>query len=246
MTMPCPKCNAPRQASHIRCVQCGLVFHKYEAQQRRLAQSHSPGESVPDSGVKARIRETARQLLVPAPVMEQWWMAYAVLWSVFVVWGFGYLLADIDELGRGNFMHNVNLPFHEAGHVIFGVLGSFIGSLGGTLGQLLMPIIAGIALLKSRADTFGASLCLWWFGENFLDIAPYMADARAGVLPLLGGNYGQSSPYGFHDWEYLLGETGLLAYDTALAAATMNTGRLIMVLSMVWGGYLVWLAWRRR
>ena len=92
------------------------------------------------------------------------------------------------------------------------VFGQFIGSLGGTLGQLLVPVICGIALLR-RHDTFGASVCLWWFGENFLDIAPYMADARAGELPLLGGNYGKSSPYGFHDWEFILGETGLLAWD---------------------------------
>ncbi len=51
-----------------------------------------------------------------------------------------------------------------------------------------------------------------------------------------------SSPYGFHDWEYLLGETGLLAYDQTLAAITQNLGRLIMLAAMVWGGYLLWRA----
>ena len=95
-------------------------------------------------------------------------------------------------------------------------------------------------------DTFGASVCLWWFGENFLDIAPYMADARAGELPLLGGNYGKSSPYGFHDWEFILGETGLLAWDKTLAALTLNSGRAIMVLAMVWGAWLLWRGWRRQ
>ena len=82
--------------------------------------------------------------------------------------------------------------------------------------------------------------------ENFLDIAPYMADARAGELPLLGGNYGKSSPYGFHDWEFILGETGLLAWDKTLAALTLNSGRAIMVLAMVWGAWLLWRGWRRQ
>ncbi|MEX1032735.1 MAG: hypothetical protein WDZ30_05200 [Cellvibrionaceae bacterium] len=167
--------------------------------------------------------------------------AYALLWAVFVVWGFNYMLEDIASLGTwSNFLHKVNLPFHEFGHLLFGIFGNFMGSLGGTLGQLLMPIVAGVALLRSRADTFGASLCLWWFGENFLDIAPYMADARAGELLLLGGNHGKFSPYGFHDWEFILGETGLLSYDTLLAAITLNLGRAIMLLAMAWGGYLLW------
>jgi len=37
------------------------------------------------------------------------------------------------------FMHLVNLPFHEAGHIIFKAFGRFIIFLGGCLGQLLMP-----------------------------------------------------------------------------------------------------------
>jgi hypothetical protein len=73
-----------------------------------------------------------------------------------------------------------------------------------------------------------------------------MADARAGELPLLGGNYGKSSPYGFHDWEFILGETGLLAWDKTLAALTLNSGRAIMVLAMVWGAWLLWRGWRRQ
>lgn len=173
--------------------------------------------------------------------MARYFAAYALLWGLFVVWGFSYVLEDIAALGTwSNFLHTVNLPFHEAGHLFFGVFGAFIGSLGGTLGQLIMPVVAGVALLRVSADTFGASLCLWWFGQNFLDVAPYIADARAGELLLLGGNYGKSSPYGFHDWEFILGETGLLAHDTLLAGISLNLGRIIMLLGMLWGGYLLW------
>jgi hypothetical protein len=87
---------------------------------------------------------------------------------------------------------------------------------------------------------------LWWFGQNFIDIAPYIADARAGELPLLGGNTGNTSPYGFHDWEFILGETGLLAYDTTFGAISLNCGRLLMLLAIGWGAFLLWRAWKER
>ena len=125
------------------------------------------------------------------------------------------------------------------GCLIFRPFGAFITSLGGTLGQLIMPSIClGVLLIKTR-DPFGASVALWWVGENFLDIAPYINDARAGQLPLLGGNFGHSSPYGFHDWEYLLTESGLLSYDPILAKAAFVSGSVIMLLSLLWGGLLL-------
>jgi hypothetical protein len=133
----------------------------------------------------------------------------------------------------------INLPFHEAGHIIFRPFGQFITSLGGTLGQLLMPLICMGTLLFKTRDPFGAAVTLWWFGENFLDIAPYMDDARAGDLPLIGGNFGHSSPYGFHDWEYLLTESNLIEYDHVLASIVFVIGIIIMLLSLVWAGFLL-------
>jgi hypothetical protein len=139
-----------------------------------------------------------------------------------------------------SFLHLINLPFHEAGHVFFRPLGAFMTSLGGTLGQLLMPLIALLVLLLKTRDPFGAAVALWWLGENFLDIAPYINDARAGQLPLIGGNYGHSSPYGFHDWEYILTETGLLHLDQQLAQASHTLGALIMLLALGWGAAVVY------
>ncbi|MBA1146877.1 zinc ribbon domain-containing protein [Ectothiorhodospiraceae bacterium WFHF3C12] len=241
--MECPKCGAARAAGQITCAGCGLVFHKYEqylARQAALASAADEGPSGPGQWLAVLWQD----LLRPTDSLRAHVWAHAGLWALLSVWGMSYIVQGIDSLGtHPGFLHSVNLPFHEFGHVLFGILGDFIGSLGGTLGQLLMPVICGVALLRTRGDTFGASVCLLWFGQNFLDIAPYMADARAGRLPLLGGNYGQSSPYGFHDWEFILGETGLLAYDTVLAAITLNAGRLVMLVAMAWGGYLLWRAW---
>lgn len=151
------------------------------------------------------------------------------------LWGGRLIVAPLAGDGAGeSLLHFVNLPFHEAGHLFFSPFGPFVTSLGGTLGQLLIPLLAlGTLLLKNR-DPFGAALCLWWFDENFLDIAPYINDASIGELPLLGGNTGGTSPYGFHDWEYLLTESGLLSYDHLFARISHLCGALLILLSLIW------------
>jgi hypothetical protein len=112
-------------------------------------------------------------------------------------------------------------------------------SLGGSLAQLLMPVVClAVFLIKTR-DTFAASFALWWTGENFMDLAPYINDARSLTLPLLGGNTGMTSPYGYHDWEFILKETGLIRCDHILAKMSHMIGAVIMICAIVWGGYLL-------
>jgi hypothetical protein len=170
---------------------------------------------------------------------QLWGWALGLL--VMIVWGGKLIFVNIaDNAAGSSLLHLVNLPFHEAGHVLFRPFGSFLTSLGGTLGQLLIPLICLLTLLLKNRDPFGAAVCLWWFGENFLDIAPYINDARSGELPLVGGNFGHSSPYGFHDWEYLLTESGLLRYDHALARASHLLGALLMLGAVCWVGGLLY------
>lgn len=169
----------------------------------------------------------------------------ALLYFVLLVWGLRLTASPVESNAVGrSVLHLVNLPFHEAGHVVFSPFGGFLHSLGGTLGQLLIPLIcAGTLLLRTR-DPFGAAVGLWWFGENFLDIAPYINDARALELPLLGGIDGASAPYGFHDWNYLLTESGLLFRDHELARACHLMGCVIMVFALVWAAALLYRAGR--
>jgi hypothetical protein len=184
-----------------------------------------------------------RALFLPAPVAHDPLASSvkAVLLAGLALWGLRLIGASVESNAAGaSVLHLVNLPFHEAGHIFFRPFGEFMASLGGTLGQLLMPLIATLVLLLRTRDPFGASVGLWWFGQNFLDIAPYINDARAGQLPLLGGNFGHSSPYGFHDWEYILTETGLLHLDHGLAQASHAFGSLIMLLALGWGAVLLY------
>jgi hypothetical protein len=57
-------------------------------------------------------------------------------------------------------MHNVDLVFHEAGHVVFRPFGRFMTILGGSLAQLLMPLIVMVAFVTTNRDNFGASIGL--------------------------------------------------------------------------------------
>jgi hypothetical protein len=138
-----------------------------------------------------------------------------------------------------SFFHLVNLPFHEAGHLFFQLFGRWMTSLGGTLGQLLIPLACLLVLLLKTRDPFGASVSLWWLGESFMDIAPYINDARSQELVLLGGVTGREADYGYHDWEFILNEVGLLHYDRTLAALAQVLGILLMLLSFAWAAYVL-------
>lgn len=142
------------------------------------------------------------------------------------------LLAMFFAQSREDFLpvlDHVNLAFHEAGHIFFGVFGTWTGFLGGTLGQLLMPLLAAVAFWK-RGETASFALVLVWFFENFVNIARYVADARAQQLPLVGG--------GQHDWFNLLLHWDLLQHDLAIA----NSLNAVAWLGM--SGVLLWLGWR--
>jgi hypothetical protein len=152
---------------------------------------------------------------------------------ILAIWGFMFIFSPIDgDYASKSFMHLVNLPFHEAGHVIFSVLGDFVRVLGGTLSQILIPIVCVVAFVR-KDDLFGAACALWWTGQSFIDCATYIYDARAGELMLLGGVTGQESPE-FHDWHNILGRLGLLSWDHSFAYASKSVGTVLIIFSVGW------------
>lgn len=152
------------------------------------------------------------------------------------LWGWTFVSASVASNAAGeSFMHNINLPFHEAGHILFSPFGRFMQVLGGTLGQILIPCICAAAFLLKNQDPFGASVGLWWVGQNFMDIAPYINDARALDLVLVGGVTGKDVD-GYHDWQNILGTLGWLEYDHRLAQMSHGFGTFLMILALAWGG----------
>jgi hypothetical protein len=141
------------------------------------------------------------------------------------------------RLGSGSstwcFIDFVNLAFHESGHLFLSPFGSTLGYLGGTILQLLVPGGLVAYFLFRRGDPFAAAVCLWWFGENFINIAIYMADARSLALPLVGG--------GDHDWNELFYRWGVLTQPAVqrIAAATHGIGVIVMLLGLAWCGWFL-------
>ena len=191
----------------------------------------------------ARIKE--KFLHVPPEVPRLHFYGRAFLYLGLFVWGWQFIAADYDELVRGypeisdSFMHDVNLVFHEAGHVIFLPFGRFMTVLGGTLNQWLIPAVVVFAFILKARDTFGASVGLWWLGQSVMDAAPYINDARAGRLMLLGGGTGSDRP-GYHDWTNILGQLGWMKYDHAIAGVVDAMGTFLMLISFLWGAAVLW------
>jgi hypothetical protein len=107
-----------------------------------------------------------------------------------------------------HFLDGVNLAFHEAGHLFFGIFGQTLHFLGGTLGQLFFPLACVLHFLRDERR-FEAGVCGVWLAESAMYTACYMGDAVAMRLPLVGGHV--------HDWNWLLGRAGLLGWCEVLA-----------------------------
>jgi hypothetical protein len=128
------------------------------------------------------------------------------------------------------FLDRVDLVFHEAGHLIFGVFGEFIGILGGSLMQILIPaIVTGYFILYNQR--WSGMVTLFWVGQSLFNVSVYVKDARAQALPLLGGEDV------LHDWNWLLGRLHLLRWDQAIGVLIYIAGLLAVVASVVGGLY---------
>lgn len=137
-----------------------------------------------------------------------------------------------------NFLHSLNLGVHEFGHPLFGLFGGhMLMSLGGSLFQVIMPLIFCLALWIKPRDLFGASIGLWWAFENLMDWVPYIADALVMRLQLTSGGTGAEMEYGFHDWNYLLSEWGVLVKCESIAVTVQTVALVGATISMLWGAW---------
>jgi len=240
-SMKCPKCSFQPIKQTEECPKCGIIFHKY----LKLIKNKPSAVSFKNQTAENNIDKTAfiKELFFHvAPQVDPLILgARTLFFTIMLIWGLKFIFSPLDSVyAMDSFWHLVNLPFHEAGHIIFRPFGRFMASLGGSLTQLIIPLMCmAVFLLKTR-DTFAAAFSLWWFGENFMDLAPYINDARSLTMPLLGGNTGRTSPYGFHDWEFILKESGSAHHDRVLAHIAYRLGTVLMIFALVWGGYILY------
>jgi len=160
------------------------------------------------------------------------------------VWSMYLMTRDVtDGEVFQSFMHNILLPIHEAGHVLFMPFGEFLTIAGGSLFQVLLPLLIGVAFLRKNRDPYGAAVCLWWTGMSFIDLAPYIYDALQPQLMLLGGHTGEDGP---HDWIYLFETLGGLPHAQAWAGFVRTTGALLTLVALVWAGLVLRHTYQRR
>ena len=202
-----------------RCPRCGVVYAKLPRPSDAVGSTRADFSRNTDASTFERCPSAFEW--APLKPIEVW-LSIAAACALFAVILF-------DEDGFILLLDHANLAFHEAGHFLFGMLSRSFGLYGGTLGQLVFPVIACVSCWQ-RHQAVGVALSGIWLFENFLNIARYMADARAQLLPLVGG--------GEHDWYHIFSRWGLLSHDTDIAAVTSTIGWLGMI------GCLIWL-WRQ-
>ena len=128
------------------------------------------------------------------------------------------------------FLDRVDLIFHEAGHVIFAFFGEFIGIMGGSIMQVLIPAIV-VGYFFFHRQPYSAAVTLFWVGQSLFNVSVYVKDARARALPLLGDDISA------HDWYNILSRLHLLNWDQVIGNLVYTLGLLALAASILGGFY---------
>ena len=137
-----------------------------------------------------------------------------------------YFLLCVSSPAEYHFIDAVNLIFHEAGHTLLMFFGTFLHILGGSLLQVLIPVVlAGYFFL--RQEYFSMGILLLWVGQSMVNVSVYAGDAVRMALPLLGGDSA------IHDWHAMLDMLSLLEYTRVIALVIYLTGCIIGVLGVI-------------
>lgn len=240
----CPKCGAG-SAGLETCAACGLIFGKY-----LQAKAAPPGQRVrrvveeePDEDSRlARVKELVFH--VPEEVDPAFVYARAALLALIAFYGVKLALMDVPSWEMASsLIHLPMVPIHEFGHILFRPFGEFMTLLGGSLFQVLLPLVFGGVFLVKNRDPFAASVMLWWAAVAVMDVAPYIYDAWAPQHVLLTGRTGDT---GSHDFIDTLDDLGLLHKARPIGRGVHAFGLVAMLLALAWGAWLVWQQYRNR
>jgi hypothetical protein len=148
-----------------------------------------------------------------------------------------------NELGSVPLVSDIDTAVHEFGHYLFMPLGDTMTILGGSLFQIVFPLVfVGYFFFgkQEHRDPHAATVCLWWASVNVLSVSIYAADARARELMLLSGATGQDDDSG-HDFYNLFSRWGVLQHDTLYASELRKLAWAMFAVSI---GAGLWTAWQ--
>ena len=98
-------------------------------------------------------------------------LVFAILLTLYFLW------IAYDPM-QGSFLDNVDLPIHEFGHLLFRPFGQFMMIAGGSLFQVIMPLIF-VGYFVWRRQFYSAAIVSLWVGQSILSVYVYAADAVA-------------------------------------------------------------------
>jgi hypothetical protein len=238
----CPKCGADSVGLET-CAACGLIFAKYL--KAKFAVPESRPRRAADEPDEDSLLARAKQLVfyVPEQVDPVFVYGRAILLAAIAFYGVRLGLMEIPSWEMASsLIHLPMVPIHEFGHILFRPFGEFMMLLGGSLFQVLLPLIFGSVFLVKNRDPFAASVMLWWAAVAVMDVAPYIYDAWKPQHVLLTGRTGD---IGAHDFIDTLGDLGLLHKAQPIGRGVHVFGLLVMVAALGWGGWLIWQQYRR-
>ena len=266
--MNCPKCGYVNPEDSLECIDCGVIFSRIafeiepvgelpyasglgngESGKRGIGDTAQPNgvssQHVQGPGEQATPLEIAGVLLLgdETEINPLYFWGRAAAFVLILLYSWTFITFPLEPNEGHSFLHNVDLAFHEAGHILFMPFGRFLTILGGSLFQILVPLILTVAFLIYYKNPFGATVTFWWVGQNFVDVAPYIYDARNRQLILLGGKTGRDDST-MHDWYNILSQLDLLRFDHAIAKGAKYLGILIMLMALVWGGMVLTRQWK--
>jgi hypothetical protein len=152
---------------------------------------------------------------------------FAAVLSIYFLW------IAYDPM-QGSFLDNVDLPIHETGHLLFRPLGEFMGVAGGSVFQVIFPAAFMVYFIWNE-KYYSAAVVLFWVGQSILNVYVYAADAVVMQLVLTSGMTGSEGS--FHDWNYLLTETGLIGSTKTIAGIIRLAGALVIISAGVISAY---------
>lgn len=135
-----------------------------------------------------------------------------------------------------------NFGIHEVGHVFTRpILPHTLYVAAGTVAQLGLPI-ASVFLFRKQNELFGAyPFCGLWMATNLYYTAWYLGDASKQQIPM-APIFGEPTT---SDWTYLLGNMGILHWDTQIAATIYCVAYILTWASIALGAWMIWQMWKK-
>lgn len=154
-------------------------------------------------------------------------LIFAILLSI-------YFLSVAYAPMNGSFLDMVDLPIHETGHLLFRIFGEFMMIAGGSLFQVIVPLMF-VGYFIWQRSYYSAAIVSMWVGQSILNVWVYASDAVVMQLMLTSGMTGSEG--GFHDWNYMLDHFGMLGSTKGIASIIRFAGTVVIVISAAWSVY---------